>query len=149
MIDDWISWDFYNGDNSLYDERLYDYHVTYICTNIAQIAPDVSVLPVKFMSGTKGTIEDAISAIEYAIERGAIDEEGCMYASSGYGKKVDIEVIVPENAITKVSGTSIATSYVSAAAALMLSLDEKLTPNEIKKYTKRNCNTDVDIKGKV
>ena len=201
-------------DNSLYDERLYDYHGTYICTNISQIAPGVSILPVKFMSGTKGTIEDAISAIEYAIERGAViincswnfdkyseklyrlikensnvlficaagnssinldkeniypcnydleniitvgamDEEGYVYGSSGYGKQVDIvalgvdvEVIVPDNAITKVSGTSIATSYVSAAVALMLSLDADLTPYKIKDILKETATPMSTLKGK-
>lgn len=64
-------WDFYNNDATVYDEFLYDYHGTYIGTTIAKIAPQVSILPIKFMEGTSGTIEDAIKGINFAISKGA------------------------------------------------------------------------------
>lgn len=213
-IDDVVGWDFYNNDNSIYDKKLYDYHGTYICTNIAQIVPNASILPVKFMNGTKGTIKDAISAINYAIQRGAkiincswnfntysqelynimkensnvificaagnssinldeeeiypcsfdldniisvgaVDSEGKMYSSSGYGNSVDImawgvdiDVIVPDNDITQVSGTSIATSYVSATVALMLAVNSKLTSVQIKEKLCKSSTQVVSLKGK-
>jgi subtilisin family serine protease len=64
-------WDYYNYDDSIYDEYIYDYHGTYVCTTISRVAPETSILPIKFMESTKGNIEDAISAIEYAIQNGA------------------------------------------------------------------------------
>lgn len=69
--DDYYGWDFYNNDNSIYDDYLYDYHGTYICTTISKVAPDVKILPVKFLKSTSGSTEDAILAIKYAIDRGA------------------------------------------------------------------------------
>lgn len=212
--DDNVGWDFFNGDNSIYDKKLYDYHGTYICTNIAQLVPNVSLLPVKFMRGTKGTIEDAIEAVNYAIERGAkiincswnlnkysqelydimkenkniifvcaagnssvnmdeeeiypcsfnldniisvgaVDAKGKMYGASGYGNSVDImalgvdvDVTVPDNDVTSVSGTSIATSFVSATVALMLALNPKLTAVDIKRTLVDTANPIAKLKGK-
>ena len=64
-------WDFYNNDSSVYDSYLYDYHGTYVCTTIAKIAPNISILPVKFMESTSGSVDDAVKAIQYAIAQGA------------------------------------------------------------------------------
>lgn len=64
-------WDFYNNDNSVYDDILYDYHGTYISSIIIKIAPKVKLLPVKFMESSFGTCEDAVEAIRYAIDKGA------------------------------------------------------------------------------
>lgn len=193
---------------------MYDYHGTYICANISKIAPEVAILPVKFMSGTKGTIEDAIMSINYAIKRGAtiincswnfneyseelynvikknkdiifvcaagnssinlddeklypcsykldniitvgaVDNKGNMYSSSGYGKAVDlvapgvdIEVIVPDNDETTVSGTSISTSYVSATIALMVSTNPDLKPIQIKEILIKTASKISTLKGK-
>jgi subtilisin family serine protease len=70
-IDDNVSWDFYNNDNSVYDDFLYDYHGTYICSIISKVAPGINLLPVKFMKGSSGVSDDAVRAIDYAISRGA------------------------------------------------------------------------------
>ncbi|MBQ0038556.1 MAG: S8 family serine peptidase [Clostridiales bacterium] len=197
-IDDTISWDFYNSDNSIYDERLYDYHGTYICTNIANLVPNVSILPVKFLNGTKGTVKDAVEAVKYAIAKGAkvvncswnfetyskelfdvmrenkdvifvcaagnsninldenklypcsynldnvisvgaVDANGNIYDTSGYGNAVDImapgvdvEVTIPNDEITTANGTSIAASFVTATVALMLAVNPQASPAEIK-----------------
>ena len=69
----------------------------------------------------------------------AVDNNAQICSSSGYGKKVDIaapgkDIIstLPENDSTYVSGTSVATAYVSGIASLMLSIDKTLTPGEVK-----------------
>lgn len=198
FVNDYLSWDFYNNDNSIYDSYLDDYHGTYIATTISKINSNVEILPVKFLNGSQGSVEDAVKAIEYAIGRGAkiincswnfdqynsslyeiiksnsdvlfvcaagnsnvntnsipiypcsfelnniisvtaIDNTGKHYDVAGYGKDVDIaapgvniKVLLPENDEMFLSGTSISTAFVSAIAALMLSLDENLSPHEIK-----------------
>lgn len=191
-------WDFYNNDSSVFDSYLYDYHGTYICTTIAKIAPNVTLLPVKFMESTYGSVGDAVAAIEFAIEQGAdivncswnfyeydealynviknnpdilfvcaagnynanldeiaifpcsyqldniinvlaMDNTGKVFRTSGYGKETvhiaapgaSVKVILPENDETYIDGTSIATAFVSAAAGLMLSIDDTMCPSEI------------------
>jgi len=197
-IDDYYGWDFYNGDNSMYDDYLYDYHGTYICTTIARVAPEVKILPVKFLKSSSGSLHDAILSIKYAISRGAriincswnfndyneelyeliknnpdilfvcaagnsninldneslylcsydldniitvisIDNAGNIYEASGYGSNtdiaapgVDVDVIFPDNNETTINGTSVSASFVSAAAALMLSENDSLSPSKIK-----------------
>lgn len=70
-IDDYYGWDFYNNDNSLYDDYAYDYHGTYIAANILKVAPNIKILPVKFLNSSYGSVDDSIKAIQYAIDRGA------------------------------------------------------------------------------
>jgi subtilisin family serine protease len=71
-FNDTYGWNFYDDNNIIYEEPLYDYHGTYISTTIARITTkNISILPVKFMKSTSGSVEDAISAIKYAISRGA------------------------------------------------------------------------------
>jgi subtilisin family serine protease len=197
ILDD--GFDFYNDDASVYDDYLYDYHGTYIATTIALVAPNVMILPVKFMESSVGAIEDAVEATRYAINHGAtiinmswnfeeyndelyelikdnpnvlfvnaagnrninfetemlypcsygleniitvmaIDNNGSIYDASGYGANhvdiaapgVDIRVIFPEDDETIVSGTSVAAAFVSAAAALIISENNKLTSVEVK-----------------
>ena len=193
-----LGWDFYNGDGSVYDDYLYDYHGTYIATTVARTAPEVSILPVKFMEGSHGGVQDAVKAIEYAAQNGAriincswsfdtyddglfeviksnpdvlfvcaagntnintdkveiypccyeldnvlsvmaMDSSGRPYGASGYGSGVDIaapgenvRVFLPEFDVDYVDGTSVATAFVSAAAALIISLDEDVTPAQIR-----------------
>lgn len=70
----------------------------------------------------------------------AIDNTAELYEFSGYGLSVDIAapgkdvyVLLPEGDTTFVDGTSIAVSFVSAAAALIKSYDYELAPVEIKR----------------
>ena len=200
FIDDLFGWNFYNNSKSVFDDYLYDYHGTYICTTISSVSPKVKILPVKFLNGTSGSVKNAISAIKYAISRGAkiincswnfteynielykiiagnpsvlfvcsagnsnidldknkiypcsydlnniitviaVDNQGKLYNASGYGKSSDIaapgksiSVILPENDTDYVDGTSVATAFVTSAAALMYSVNNNLTPKDIKKY---------------
>ncbi len=198
FIDDNISWNFFDNSNNLFDDYLYDYHGTYICTTIHKVAPEVKILPVKFMKGSSGSIENAIKAIKYSISCGAkiincswnfqefnddmyelfvnnpdilficaagnsninldknklypcsydldniitvlaIDNQGEICETSGYGINTDIaapgwniSAILPENDVSFISGTSVATAFVSAAAALIYSVNDNLSPKEIK-----------------
>ena len=200
------NWDFYYSDDSVFDSYFEDYHGTYIANTIAGfdednkvygVAPDVSILPIKFLRGTQGNVDDAIDAIKYACDKGAkivniswnfndyneelykvmasnsdvlfvcaagnsnlnldiyniypacyeldniltvlaIDNRGKVYNSSGRGNKVDIAApgvdiitIFPENDVTYVSGTSVASAYVTGVAALMLSVNSSITPKDL------------------
>lgn len=77
-IDDINGWNFFNNNNMIYDSYLHDYHGTYISGIISSsktdaligIAPNVKILPLKFISGSKGEIQDAIDAIAYAHKIG-------------------------------------------------------------------------------
>ncbi len=79
FIDDVKGWDFANDDNSVYDTAN-ETHGTMVSgliaakkddTGIAGIAPDVKLLPIKFVNGSTGYTSDAIEAIEYAEQMGA------------------------------------------------------------------------------
>lgn len=79
FIDDVNGWNFYTDNNILYDSYLSDYHGTFIASLIAGahdsdevwgIAPKVKILPLKFMYGSSGDIDDAIEAIDYAYSMG-------------------------------------------------------------------------------
>ncbi|MFT3952292.1 MAG: S8 family serine peptidase [Oscillospiraceae bacterium] len=206
FIDDYWGWNFYDENNSLFEDSLYDYHGTYIATTVVKIAPNAQILPVKFLNATSGTVEDALLALEYAVRRGAkvvncswnfndkndallafiknnpevlfvcaagnsninldiesiypcsynldniinvmaIDNKGLPYQASGYGKNcvdiaspgVDVKVTFPENESTFVNGTSVATAFVSATAALILSNDSNLSPKSIKEIIIANA----------
>lgn len=209
-------WDFYYNDGTVYDDYLQDYHGTYIANTIANsgktddifgVAPNISILPVKFMRGSSGNSEDAVAAIEYACSMGAkiincswmfsksndelyntiakhpdvlfvcaagntnsnlndteifpacydlnnvlavtaVDNNGNLNSSSGWGMAVDIAApgtdiisVMPEDDVAYISGTSVATAFVSGIAGLMLSANVELTPAEtieiIKKTAKK------------
>lgn len=79
-IDDTFGWDFMNNDNTVYDGDTYDYHGTFIASLIAGqhndtnkvwgVAPNVTVVPLKFLQGSSGSIDSAIEAIEYGYNLG-------------------------------------------------------------------------------
>lgn len=71
FIDDHIGWNFYDNNNNIYENELYDYHGTYIATTITKVNPEARIIPVKFLKSTMGTSNDAVEAISYAIKRGA------------------------------------------------------------------------------
>jgi len=213
-VDDYYGWDFYNNDNSLYDDYIYDYHGTYIASNILKVAPNVKILPVKFLNSSYGSVEDSIKAIQYSIDRGAkiincswnfkeynndlytimknnpdiifvsaagnehinldevpiypasydlnnvisvmaITSSGEPYITSGYGKKVDIAspgenilVSLPENDETYIDGTSVATSFVTGAIALMYSINEDLPVEKVKDILITSSTSLDTLKGK-
>jgi alpha-tubulin suppressor-like RCC1 family protein len=74
-IDDTNGWDFANSDSSIFDNWLDDTHGTAIAeiiassenqNNILGVAPHCSIMPMKVLSGNKGTIIDIIKAVQYA-----------------------------------------------------------------------------------
>lgn len=192
-------WDFYNSDSSIYDDYLYDYHGTYVSTTITRVAPCVTVLPVKFMESTYGSISDAVSSVEYAINHGAkiincswetseenvelrnlirnnpdilficaagnysgdldktklfpcsyeydniisviaVDNCGLIHETSGYGAisadvaapGKDVKVTISEDDVVYIDGTSVATAFVSAEAAILLSKYPNMSSSTIR-----------------
>ena len=78
-VDDVNGWDFNHSDNSVFDSSESDLHGTYVAGVIAAIeddkgiigvAPNVTILPLKFIDGFTGYTCDAIAAIEYAKNMG-------------------------------------------------------------------------------
>ncbi|MGG0177844.1 S8 family serine peptidase [Gottfriedia acidiceleris] len=80
-VDDVHGWDFYNDDNSVYDPLDGDEHGTHVSGTIAAeltndnkgivgVAPNVKIVPLKFLGPYGGTTADAIDAIEYAKNKG-------------------------------------------------------------------------------
>ncbi|PFP29278.1 hypothetical protein COJ96_11490 [Bacillus sp. AFS073361] len=85
-IDDIHGWDFYNDDNTVYDPLDGDEHGTHVSGTIAAalegtdpkttnkgvvgVAPNVRILPIKFLGPDGGTTADAIEAIAYAKTMG-------------------------------------------------------------------------------
>jgi len=74
-IDDVNGWDFFNRDNSVYDEIDGDDHGTHVAgtigavggngVGVAGINWNVKILPAKFLGSSGGNISDAILAIDY------------------------------------------------------------------------------------
>ncbi len=87
-------WDYYNNDSTTYDQYIHDYHGTYVCSTIAKIAPEITLLPIKFMESTSGSVEDAVKSIEFAIEHGA-DIINCSWNFYDYNQ--DLYNIIKNN----------------------------------------------------
>ena len=81
----------------------------------------------------------------------AVDNKGLPYNSSGYGENgvdiaapgVNVKTTLPDDEETLISGTSVASAYVSGTAALLLSQNPKLTPVDIKSKCKSKGIIDV------
>lgn len=78
-VDDVHGWDFYHGDSSVYDGAE-DFHGTHVAGIIAAaengvgtvgVAPEVTIMPLKFIGPYGGTLADALDAIDYAADHGA------------------------------------------------------------------------------
>ncbi len=78
-IDDVHGWDFYHNDNTVFDGSFTDDHGTHVAGIIAAsanhvgirgVAPNVKIMPLKFLGQGGGSTLDAIEAIEYASMMG-------------------------------------------------------------------------------
>ncbi len=80
-IDDKNGWDFYNNDKTVYDGYLKDdVHATHVAGTIAAksdnnlgvvgVAPNVKIMPLKFLGVSGGYDSDAILAFNYAKAKG-------------------------------------------------------------------------------
>lgn len=97
-IDDINGWDFFGGSACVFDSYLHDHHGTYLASIIASphtegakmagIAPGVTIVPLKFMSGSSGDLNDAIAAIEYAHALG-VRIINCSWDSTNYNAKLE------------------------------------------------------------
>ncbi|MHB1395030.1 MAG: S8 family serine peptidase, partial [Clostridia bacterium] len=120
-IDDVNGWDFVNADNTVYDSASLDLHGTHVAGIIAAsannegisgVAPDIKLLPLKFINGNWGYTTDAIDAIEYAMNMsvkimnssfGGTDNNfalkdtmvnsGILYVSSAGNRGADVAVL--------------------------------------------------------
>jgi subtilisin family serine protease len=63
--------DFYNDDETTFDEDIYDYHGTYTANIILKATSSSKILPVKCINGTDGSLEDIRAAVQYAVDNGA------------------------------------------------------------------------------
>jgi len=99
-IDDIHGWDFYNNTNKVFDSSLHDYHGTNLASiivgshengKIAGVAPDIKLLPLKFMQGTSGSIKDASVAIGYASTMG-VKVINCSWDTMQYNKELETTI---------------------------------------------------------
>lgn len=93
LIDDINGWNFYENNNIVFGDYLHDYHGTYISGIIAAsndiigVAPKIKILPLKFLSGSRGQTKDAIKAIEYAHSLG-VRIINCSWDSIDYDQQL-------------------------------------------------------------
>lgn len=84
LVDDWAGYDFFNGHNLMGDNSNHGTHVAGIIAAehssttaglsefVQGIAPKAKILPAAFLGPEgKGSIDDAIRAIRYSVDRGA------------------------------------------------------------------------------
>ncbi len=88
-IDDINGWDFYNYDNTVFDSKTEDEHGTHVSGIIAAsnngkgvvgVAPNVTILPMKFVDNDGGYTSDVLEAIAYAETMG-VDIINCSFGS--------------------------------------------------------------------
>lgn len=94
-VDDINGWNFYNDNNEVYGSYLHDYHGTYIggiiaasgSSKVCGVAPNVKILPLKFLRGSKGQISDAEKAIAYAHNFG-VTIINCSWDTTEYNESL-------------------------------------------------------------
>jgi len=97
-VDDVNGWDFANDDKTVFDDEYLDAHGTHVTgiiaadddkTGIIGVAPDVKVLPLKFIEA-EGLVSDVIEAIEYGKKMG-VKIFNCSWAMEDYNKALELK----------------------------------------------------------
>jgi subtilisin family serine protease len=79
FIDDINGWDFAHHDNTVFDSADEDFHGTHVAGTIGAannnigvvgVAPNVKIMPLKYLTSDGGSIADEIAAINYAKSMG-------------------------------------------------------------------------------
>lgn len=96
-VDNYKGWDFFHSDNSVYDSNILDKHGTHVAGivgakengfGVCGTAPDVKILPVKFINGSAGYTSDAIEAINYCESMG-VDIISCSWGGTEENKLLE------------------------------------------------------------
>ncbi|MFT4146921.1 MAG: S8 family serine peptidase [Mobilitalea sp.] len=222
-VDDINGWDFASNDNTVFDLTSEETHGTQVSGVIAAdsndigisgIAPDVKIVPLKFINGGYGYTSDAIEAIEYAEKMGiriincswgasaynpalydimqntdilfvcaagnnsqdvadesfypacfdlsniisvaAVDNRGNLASFSNYGSSIDVALpgvdilsTISDSNYSLMSGTSMSAAYATGIAALLYSLDNNLSPLDIKSKIIQSSDKYEQLAGKV
>ena len=132
---------FNKGDTKIIDEAI-DYAISKGCVCVVA-------------AGNEQDVTDNYSPAnnEKAITVAAVDSLDNHCTFSNYGKSVDVSApgfkiisTMPKNKYASLSGTSMATPFVSAAAAMFISEDSSLTPDDVEKKLKEAA-IDLGYKG--
>ena len=93
FIDDVYGWDFFNDDNSVYDDQVVDRHGTHVSGTIGAVGNNgigavgvawkARIMSCKFLGAGGGSDADAIKAINYARQMGA-KIASCSWGGGGY-----------------------------------------------------------------
>lgn len=91
FIDDINGWNFYDNDNHIYDEYIYDYHGTMVTSLIVNknigIAPNVTIVPLKCFRGSEADVNDIVEAIKYGYKLG-VRIFNCSWDMNMYNRKL-------------------------------------------------------------
>lgn len=98
----------------------------------------------------------AMFDLDNIISVGAMSSDGNLTSFSNYGQGVDIAApgegiysTLPENTYGYMDGTSMATPFVSGAAALLMSVSENMSPLQIKEMIISTASERAELSGKV
>lgn len=96
-VNDCHGWDFFHNDNTVFDMVDGDDHGTHVAgtigatannnAGVAGVAPDVKIMPLKFLGPNGGNTSDAITAIAYAKANG-VRIINCSWGGSLYSQSL-------------------------------------------------------------